>query len=147
MNRPSVRAWILLALIFVVGGVTGAAITMVSFPLWHNTPGEQQRRAHWMAELTRRLSLTPQQQAQISPIVEDAERQIQAVHRDELGRVGGIFADAYAKMTPVLTAQQQPILADMQRESQRHGFVRFRFHKRDDGAPMVAPGANAAPPP
>jgi len=130
-----VKPWLLLAVIFIVGIVTGWALTMGLAPHSNQPPGEQQMKTHWMMRLTNRLNLTADQQAKIEPIVTDAEDQIQSVHRDELGRTSQILEDANRQIAAILTPEQQVELKKMETEREKQ----FSGHMRS-WAPRGGPG-------
>jgi Spy/CpxP family protein refolding chaperone len=143
--------WLVLAVIFIVGAVTGSALTIGLGSHFKHPPGEQMKR-HWMANLVERLHLTADQQAKIQPIVTDAETRIQALHRDEVERGSQIFKSAHDQISALLTPDQQ---AEMQKmESEREKMFSGHMHHHggiDDGSiipppPPPVPPTNAAPP-
>ncbi len=74
------KPWLVLAVIFVVGVLTGSALTIGLAPIFiaHASAGDSSRcRRTSMAHLTQRLNLTPDQQAKIQPILADARMRIQ----------------------------------------------------------------------
>ena len=66
------KPWLVLAIIFIVGVVTGSALTIGLAPHFKHPPAPPQMKRHWMEYLTQRLDLTADQQAKIQPIVADA---------------------------------------------------------------------------
>ncbi|MEJ0000328.1 MAG: hypothetical protein WDO13_14915 [Verrucomicrobiota bacterium] len=95
--RANLKPWLILAVIFVAGGVTGAALTVaLSGHFLHPPPppgSEVQMRDHWLARLTWQLKLTSDQQAKIEPILGDAAMRIQTLHHQEVDKVAQIFKE------------------------------------------------------
>jgi Spy/CpxP family protein refolding chaperone len=125
-----------MGLIFVVGMVTGAALFDGFRDKLIQPPGLQQMRSHWLMHLNERLSLTPDQQAKIQPIVDDAGNQIQALHRDEVDRLSKIMQTANDKIAGLLTPAQQAELKTMETERERD----FSGHMHSWGAPHHSDG-------
>lgn len=57
--------------------------------------------------LTKELDLTPEQQAQLAPIVEQAKPQIKAIHEEAMQKTRAVMENASAQLRPLLTPQQQ----------------------------------------
>jgi Spy/CpxP family protein refolding chaperone len=123
------KPWLLLAVIFIVGVLTGSALTIGLAPHFRHPPGAQQMRRLWMAQLVQRLNLTTDQQAKIQPIVADAETRIQSLHRDEVERGSQIFKAAHDQISALLTPGQQAELQKMESERKK----RFSDHMRSWG--------------
>ncbi len=120
MSWPRVGPWLALGLIFAVGMVTGAALTIGFGIITSHPPSETQIRTHWQGRLNQRLNLTPAQQAQVGPILADAAKQIQNLHEDEVGRLAQIMQATNAKILPLLAPEQKIELKKMERERQRY---------------------------
>ena len=153
-----VKPWLLLALIFGVGMVTGASLTIALAPRFEHPPGGPQIRTHWMMHLTQRLNLTPDQQAKIQPILADAEQQILSVHRDELGQVAQIIDKTNSQIASILTPEQQVQLQQMSKEMEmnrermfpgdhsHHHWGGPDSHGGPPGTPNGATNTNTPPP-
>lgn len=141
------KPWLVLSLIFLVGMVAGGALTLALGPILHGPPGEAEMRHNWMSHLTHRLNLTPDQQAKIQPILTNAANQIQAMHREEVGRISQILERTNAEIAPLLTPEQQNQLLGMQREMEkdRDRMIPGRMHPW--GPPHGGPGGMRPPPP
>ena len=146
------KPWLLLGGIFIVGIVTGSALTIGLASHFMHPPGEQQLRSHWMMRLTERLNLTADQQAKIQPILTDAATRIQALHRDEVGRGSQIFKAANDQISALLTPEQQVELQKM--ESEREKMFSGHMHPwgpQHDGPggmhPHGGPDEGGTPPP
>ncbi len=59
-----------------------------------------------MERLTKDLDLTPQQQAQVDPIVEQVKPQIKAIHEDAMKKSQAVMEESMAKIRPLLTPEQ-----------------------------------------
>jgi Spy/CpxP family protein refolding chaperone len=116
---PKVKSWLLLAGIFFVGIMTGIGLTVGLAPRFMHAPGAGQMRNLWMMRLTQKLSLTEDQQTKIKPILADAERKIDELHRDEVGRGSQIIKGANDQISALLTPQQQVELQKMEAERQK----------------------------
>lgn len=131
------RPWIILALIFVLGAVTGSLLTIGFGPRFApSTPGPQEMRNHWMLFLVHRLNLTADQQAKIQPIVFKAETNIQAAHRDDIARISAIMKEANASIAEVLDPGQKAELDKMEQERERM----FAHHLHGPGHDFHGPG-------
>lgn len=68
---------------------------------WHN------KRGNPVEHLNKALELTPQQQAKIQPIFDQAKPQIQAARQEAKQKVEAIRANTFAQIRPILTPAQQ----------------------------------------
>jgi Spy/CpxP family protein refolding chaperone len=148
------KPWLLLAVIFVLGVVTGAALTIGLGPRFMHAPGAQQMKRLWMEHLTKRLNLTADQQAKIQPILADADTKIHALHRDEVDRFSQIFKETDDQISALLTPAQQAELQKMESEREKmFGHMHHHGVPGDEGgmppppAPPPPPGSMNAPPP
>jgi Spy/CpxP family protein refolding chaperone len=149
------KPWLVLAVIFIAGALSGAALTMALAPHFMHPPGEAQMRTKWMTHLTQKLNLTPDQQAKIQPILEDAAKSIQSLHREEVGKVSQIFKSTDDQIAAILTPEQNAELKKMQAEREKAFPGHMHFHGGPDGGPggepphmppPGPPGAAPAPP-
>ena len=97
-----------LIVIFAAGAVSGGLIMrhLSGFPPGFGPPrpGDPGPAARWMQELDRRLELTPDQKAQLGPMLKEASDQlIQKVGTDILAG----FDSANTRIMPVLTPTQR----------------------------------------
>lgn len=119
MTFAKLKPWLLLALIFVAGGVTGACLTVALGRHFDRPPGPDQIKSLMQMRLVSRLGLTPDQQVKVKPILEEAAFRIQGVHRDELGQMKQIIEEMNRKIAPLLTPEQLAQLRDIQKDDQR----------------------------
>lgn len=137
------KPWLLLVGIFIIGVVTGWALTFGLASHFMPPPGAHNVKQHWMARLTRDLNLTADQQAKIQPILTDAETKLQALHRESVGRGDQIFKAADDQILPILTDAQKAQLQKMQSEREKM----FSGHMRPWGAHHDGPDDAGPPPP
>jgi Spy/CpxP family protein refolding chaperone len=144
MSSP-VKPWLVLGIIFIVGVVTGSALTIGLGSHFLHPPGEQQLKRHWMTHLTERLSLTADQQAKIQPIVADAATKIQSLHRDEVDRGSKIIKEANDQISALLNPEQKAELQKMETEREKM-FSGHMYHHGglDDGMRPPAPAPDAS---
>jgi Spy/CpxP family protein refolding chaperone len=126
-----VKPWLLLSVIFIVGIVTGSALTIGLASHFRHQPGAQQINRLWMAQLVQRLDLTADQQAKIQPILVDAKIKIQSLHRDEVERGSQIFQAANEQISALLTPEQKVEMQKMESEREKM----FLGHLRPWGPP------------
>ena len=60
-----------------------------------------------LEHLTKELNLTPDQQAKVGPILDQAKPQIQAIHQEAMEKTRAIMENTSAQIRPLLTADQQ----------------------------------------
>jgi Spy/CpxP family protein refolding chaperone len=60
-----------------------------------------------LEHLTKELNLTPDQQAKVAPIVEQAKPQMQQIHREAMEKARAVMENTTAQIRPLLTAEQQ----------------------------------------
>ena len=131
----TLKPWLILAVIFVAGGFTGAALTMVFSGHFMHPPGPPaDMREAWMGRLTRQLNLTPDQQAKIEPILRDTADKVKKAHQEEFDKIRPILQASDDQIAAILTPDQQAELKQMieQREKDFSGHMRRWGH---DGGP------------
>jgi periplasmic protein CpxP/Spy len=60
-----------------------------------------------MEHLTKDLDLTPEQQAKVQPIVDQAKPQIRAIHEEAMQKTHSVMESTAAQIRPLLTPEQQ----------------------------------------
>jgi len=154
MTPGAVRPWLILALIFLLGAITGSLLT-IAFGPRPMPPGAQEMGNHWMMHLTQRLKLSDDQQAKIRPLVMDAEQRIEEEHHQDVAHISQIMQETNAKIEGVLQPDQRAELTKMESERERmffrhlhgnHGPGDFH-HPEDDDHPPGPPPTNAPPAP
>jgi Spy/CpxP family protein refolding chaperone len=72
------------------------------------------------------LNLTPEQLANISPIIDKTTAQLRDIRRDTGRRVRQIIADAHRQMAPQLTDEQRQKLKQIEERHRHWRHHRFR---------------------
>jgi len=143
-----VKPWLVLAVIFIAGILTGVALTVVLGPHFKRPMEQRGSRDHLLDFLTQRLKLTADQQAKVQPITVDAEQKLHALHHEELERGSQIFKAMDDQISALLTPDQQAELQKMESEREKM----FSGHMHPWGSPggmfhHDGPDENAPPPP
>ena len=107
-------------LIFVAGMFVGllAGPHMLSSYLRPPTPAEMSSRI--LARLQSRLSLTPEQTAQIKPIVEQTASEIDAIREATTKQIADRIAESNSKIAAFITPEQKAKLDRMEAERREH---------------------------
>lgn len=117
------RSWkvvLYATLIFLAGlfiGVLAGPHVLRTF-LRPPTPAEMS--SHILARLHSRLSLTPEQTAQIKPLVEQTSSDIDAIREATTKQVADRIAETDSRIAPFLTPEQKAKLDQMQAEHREH---------------------------
>lgn len=81
-------------------------------------PGCWHGRGFALEHLTKSLNLTSDQQAKLQPIIDQARPQIIAIHKDAMQKTKAVMDNAASQMRPLLNADQQKKLDDLQKAHQ-----------------------------
>ena len=99
-----------------------AALALGTFAVYAEGPGPggHGRRGHGMMgnpleHLTKDLDLTPDQQAKVGPIVDQAKPQIRAIHEEAMQKMRAVMESTTAQIRPLLTPEQQQKLDAMKK--------------------------------
>ncbi len=120
--------------VFVAGIATGVFAT--AWNLQHHRGGAraeliaQRMRRH----LTTRLGLSPEQLAQISPVIEKTAGRLDTIRRETGRRVAETMEQSRRDLAPHLTSEQLARL-DQMRERRRRGMHRGRLSAPDAPSP------------
>ena len=112
-------------LVFVAGGMTGAffgashARHLFFEPPQPGVMGERMRE-----RLRRELSLTPEQMAKISPIIDKTAAQLEQIRHETGQRVHELFMEAHREMAAHLSDEQRATLQAM--EASHHQWMQHR---------------------
>jgi Spy/CpxP family protein refolding chaperone len=141
MNRA--LQWKLIAgflLVFVAGGITGAFVGG-SYARHHFFELRHPERigGRMKDRLRTELNLTPEQLANISPIIDKTTAQLRDIRRDTGRRVHQIIADAHGQMTGQLTDEQRQKLKQIEERHQRWRYHRFHEPLAEPPSPTPAP--------
>ena len=122
MNRA--LQWKLIAgflLVFLAGGITGAFVGAAhARHFFLHGPHRTFIKERMGERLQRELKLTPEQVTKISPIIDKAIAQLDAIRTETAQRVHETMAQAHREMATVLTDEQREKLKQLHRR-QRHG--------------------------
>jgi len=150
MIPQNLKLWLVLTLIFMLGVATGVSLTISLTPHFRHPPGTQQMKRHMLMALTHRLNLTPEQQAKVQPILTDMATQMQALHRDEVGRASQIMEKTTSQISTILTPEQQTEMQKMEQEmnSDRDRMMPGHMHFwKQSGMQPMPPNESQNPPP
>jgi len=67
-----------------------------------------------LKHVTKELELTPQQEAQVKPVIDAAKPQLRAIHEEAMQKSRAIIDASIAQIRPVLTPEQQAKLDKLQ---------------------------------
>jgi len=72
-----------------------------------------------LEHVTKELDLTPQQQAQVAPIIDQAKPQIRAIHQEAMQKTHTVMQASVAQIRPLLTPEQQQKLDRLQQAHEK----------------------------
>lgn len=66
-----------------------------------------------LKHMTETLKLTPEQQAKVQPILDQAKPQLKAIHQEAMQKAKAVMDSTMSKIRPLLNAEQQKKLDDL----------------------------------
>ena len=121
MNRA--LQWKLIAgflLVFLAGGITGGFMgAAYARHFFLRGPHRGFIKERMGERLQRELNLTPEQVTKVSPIIDKASAQLEAIRTETAQRVHETMAQAHREMATVLTDEQREKLKQMHRRQRR----------------------------
>src|SRR5229473_1866277 len=98
----------------------GFAVAQAENGAWGGQGGRWHGRGHGfaMAHLTKSLNLTPDQQAKVQPLIDQARPQIIAIHKDAMEKTHTVVDKTMSQIRPILTPDQQKKFDDLQKARQ-----------------------------
>jgi Spy/CpxP family protein refolding chaperone len=78
---------------------------------WHG-------HAFGLQQITEKLNLTSDQQTKVQPILDTAKPQIAAIHQEAMQKMKTVMDSTLSQIRPLLTAEQQRKLDDIQKAHQ-----------------------------
>ena len=78
---------------------------------WHG-------HAFGFQQITEKLNLTSDQQTKVQPILDTAKPQIAAIHQEAMQKMKTVMDSTLSQIRPLLTAEQQKKLDDIQKAHQ-----------------------------
>jgi Spy/CpxP family protein refolding chaperone len=67
-----------------------------------------------LEQLTDGLNLTPEQQAKVQPLIDQAKPQISEIHREAMQKIKAVVTSTASQIRPLLTPEQQKKLDENQ---------------------------------
>jgi Spy/CpxP family protein refolding chaperone len=94
---------------------TAGLIVLGGFSIVHaQNPRGGGARGHGLEHLTEGLNLTPDQQAKVQPLIDQAKPQIAEIHREAMQKIRSIVTSTASQIRPLLTPEQQKKLDENQ---------------------------------
>ncbi|HKB08544.1 MAG TPA: hypothetical protein VKF61_09725 [Candidatus Polarisedimenticolia bacterium] len=119
------RAALLLGGMFVLGLICGILGTAAMMHRFHRGGFSHERMEHFVVRrLTHRLDLDETQRKAVEEVVHTTRLRLEEVHAEVAPRIDAILDDAYQKILPTLTPEQQKKLEAIRAET------RERLHRR-----------------
>ena len=134
MNVPTRRTVLLyLTATFIVGAVAGSAIgySYGRRPVFRPFDREEMRQK-LCDSFTHELDLTPGQRSQLDPILRQGMGEFEAAQQEHGRRIGELIKQGDARITAILTPEQQAKFKVLQQE-------KARKHRERDGRPGGPP--------
>jgi periplasmic protein CpxP/Spy len=95
------------------------AIALSGFVVVQAQPGPGGRgHAFGLQRITEKLNLTSDQQTKVQPILDAAKPQIRAIHQEAMQKMKTVMDSTLSQIRPLLTAEQQTKLDDIQKAHQ-----------------------------
>jgi Spy/CpxP family protein refolding chaperone len=78
-------------------------------------------RGHGLDRLTVGLNLTPDQQAKVQPIIDQAQPKIAEIHREAMQKMKAVLDNTASQIRPLLTPEQQKKLDENTHQGRMRG--------------------------
>ena len=102
----------------VAGAIALGGFAMVQAQPGHGGGGRWQGHEFGLEGLTKGLNLTADQQTKVKPIIDQAKPQIAAIHQEAMQKMKAVMDSTTSQIRPLLTADQQKKLDDIQKAHQ-----------------------------
>jgi hypothetical protein len=113
-----------LSALFLAGVVTGAILTAhIGRQIMTRVMQPEAMAGHWLGDLKKRLSLSPEQSQKIAPIIQDGIKNFGPVMCDQMGLA---LSNCNARIELELTPEQKIKFAEVEKEQLQ--FIRSRFN-------------------
>ncbi|SRR6266403_2023635 len=119
-KASSWKVFLYAALVFVAGLFIGVIAGPHGLRMFLSPPTPAEMSSHILARLQHRLSLTPEQTAQIKPLVEQTSFDIEAIREATTKQVADRIAETDSKIAPFLRPEQKAKLDQMGIERREH---------------------------
>ena len=100
------------------GAIALGGFAMVQAQPGHGGGGRWHGRGFGLEGLVSKLNLTSDQQAKVQPIIDQAKPQIAAIHQEAMQKMKAVMDSTTSQIRPLLTADQQKKLDDIQKARQ-----------------------------
>jgi Spy/CpxP family protein refolding chaperone len=100
------------------GAIALGGFAMVQAQPGHGGGGRWHGRGFGLEGLVSKLNLTSDQQAKVQPIIDQAKPQIAAIHQEAMQKMKAVMDSTTSQIRPLLTADQQKKLDDIQKAHQ-----------------------------
>jgi periplasmic protein CpxP/Spy len=100
------------------GAIALGGFAMVQAQPGHGGGGGWHGRGFGLEQMTKELNLTADQQTKVQPIIDQAKPQIAAIHQEAMQKIKAIMDSTTSQIRPLLTADQQKKLDDIQKARQ-----------------------------
>jgi Spy/CpxP family protein refolding chaperone len=100
------------------GAIALGGFAVVQAQPGHGGAGGWHGRGFGLEGLVNKLNLTSDQQAKVQPIIDQAKPQIAAIHQEAMQKMKAIMDSTTSQIRPLLTADQQKKLDDIQKAHQ-----------------------------
>jgi Spy/CpxP family protein refolding chaperone len=117
------RSWKIVlyaALIFVAGLFTGAVAGPHALRGFLHPPTPAEMSSRILERLQSRLALTPEQTAQVKPLVEQTASEIDAIREATTKQIADRIAESNSKISAFITPEQKAKLDRMEAERREH---------------------------
>ena len=106
--------------------LAAGAVATTGFAVAHGGHGGMHRNP--LDNMTQSLNLTPDQQAKVQPIIDQAKPQLIAIHRDAMQKAKAVIDNAMSQIRPMLTPDQQKKADDMHKAHEDMANAMKRLH-------------------
>ena len=100
------------------GAIALGGFALVQAQPGHGSGGQCHGRGFALERFTKGLDLTADQQAKVQPILDQAKPQIAAIRQEAMQKVKTVTDSTMSQIRPLLTADQQKKLDDIQKAHQ-----------------------------
>ena len=101
-----------------VSAIALGGFALVQAQPGHGGGGQWHGHGFGLERLTKGLNLTADQQTKIQPIIDQAKPQIAAIHQAAMQKMKAVMDSTASQIRPLLTADQQKKLDDIQKAHQ-----------------------------
>jgi hypothetical protein len=119
-NARSWKVILYATLIFVAGLFIGSLAGPRILLKFLRPPTPAEMSSHILARLQSRLSLTPEQTAQVKPVVEHTASEIDAIRKATTKQISDRIGESNSKIAAFITPEQKAKLDQMEAERREH---------------------------